>query len=101
MTTRRRWVAIVAMVSVLTFVGFWLLTWRAATHHRRDAACEFAVAQQDKDRAMWLWLADYITANNPDDEDRARGVSDMLSQLDVLLPRLRCNDGTATPVVAP
>lgn len=70
--------------------GMW---WANIVEDRREDVCHRTVLEQDNNRAMWLWLADYV--RKPDNQD---AIADMLHELDKRLPVLKCEGNSAVPV---
>lgn len=73
-------------------VGWW---WQTQANDRRRELCDRTVDQQEHDRAMWVWLADYL--GSPDNDE---AVADLLRELDERLPVLVCVGNDQVPKVA-
>lgn len=74
MTTPPRFVYVVAFAAIIGLLMAGLIA-----NYFAEARCD----QQNQDRAMWLWLADYARA--PDGSNESR-IQDMLDELDRRIP---------------
>lgn len=87
-TWRRRLVAVaLGGLTVVTGIG---IAWRVDTDNRRANACQGQVRDQERARAMWLYLLEQNPSNPKAPEFRIA--------LDQIIPPLKCVRGSSVAV---